>query len=159
MIGIESFFGLFSTIDGGTVRNLIIDNAHGTYSNNSDIVNSRLVGILAGGVRENSSIQNIIIRNSKIEGASTTFNQNGKWLVIGGAIGKIINNNNNYKFENIAANVKIDLRSLNVTNQDRVNVGGVIAECQNNVKTCVNNLYAQNTIDVPSVCQVVGSVI
>ena len=154
----EGFFGLFSIIAGGTIRNLIIDKAHGVCSNNSNTVNSRLVGILAGGVRENSSIQNIIIRNSKIEGASTTFNQNGKWLVIGGAIGKILNSNNNYKFENIAAEVEINLNNLNVDNQSYVVVGGFIAECQTNVKTCVKNIYAQNTIKVPDACKVVGSV-
>ena len=154
----EGFFGLFSIIAGGTIRNLIIDKAHGVCSNNSNTVNSRLVGILAGGVRENSSIQNIIIRKSKIEGASTTFNQNGKWLVIGGAIGKILNSNNNYKFENIAAEVEINLNNLNVDNQTNVVVGGFIAECQNNVKTCVKNIYAQNTIKVPDACKVVGSV-
>lgn len=154
----EGFFGLFSTIGGGTVRNLIIDNARGTCSNNSNIVNSRLVGILAGAVREKSNIQNVIIRKSRIAGASTAFSQNGKWVIVGGAIGKLVEKTNNYTLNNIAADVEIDLSRLTVNQAGNVHVGGVIAECETAIKSGVNNLYAQGTIDVNASCDNVGSV-
>lgn len=154
----EGFFGLFSTIGGGTVWNLIIDNARGICSNNSNLANSRLVGILAGGVREKSNIQNVIIRKSKIAGASTAFSQNGKYVIVGGAIGKLVEKVNNYTINNIAADVEIDLSRLTVSISDRVHVGGVIAECETAIKSGVNNLYAQGTIDVNASCDNVGSV-
>lgn len=154
----EGFFGLFSTIGGGTVRNLIIDNVLGICSNNSNIVHSRLVGILAGGVREKSNIQNVIIRKSKIAGASTAFSQNGKWVIVGGAIGKLVEKTNNYTLNNIAADVEIDLSRLTVNQAGNVYLGGVIAECETAIKSGVNNLYAQGTIDVNASCNNVGSV-
>ena len=154
----DNCFGLFSTIGGGTISNLIIDNALATRSSNSDLADGHIVGILAGVVYQNSNIQNIIIRKSKIEGASTAFRQNEKWLVIGGTIGKIFDNSNNYKFDNIASDVNIDLSRLTISNYDRVYVGGFIAECQGNVKTCVNNIYTQGKINVNNSCANVGSV-
>ncbi len=154
----EGFFGLFSTIGGGTVRNLIIDNARGISNNYSKLEASRLVGILAGGVREKSNIQNIIIRKSKITGASTTFNQNKKWVIVGGAIGKLVDKINNYTLNNIAAEVEIDLLRLPFSEINKVHVGGVIAECETEIKSGVNNLYAQGTIDVNASCDNVGSV-
>ena len=152
----DNCFGLFSTIGGGTVRNLIIDNAKAIRSSNSDLVGAPIVGILAGSVYQNSNIQNIIIRKSKIE--ATAFSQNEKWVIVGGAIGKIVNSSNNYKFDNIATDVEINLNSLNISNYDRVYVGGFIAECQPNVKTCVNNVYAHGKISVNNSCANVGSV-
>ena len=154
----DNCFGLFSTIGGGSIRNLIINKAHGICDNNSNFMGSCMVGVLSGSVYENSSIQNIIIRNSEIKGTSTDFHQNGKWLAIGGAIGKLASPNNNYKFENIAADVNIYLKSLTFSNPEKVYVGGFIGECHNNVKTCVNNVYAQGSIDINSSCENVGSV-
>ncbi len=154
----DNCFGLFSTIGGGSVRNLIINNAHGICDNNSNFMGSCMVGVLSGSVYENSSIQNIIIRNSEIKGTSTDFHQNAKYMAIGGAIGKIVDKNNNYKFENIAADVDIYFKPQTLSNPERVYVGGFIGECQNNVKTCVNNVYAQGKIDVNPSCGNVGSV-
>ena len=116
----DSCFGLFSTISGGTVRNLIIDNANAIRGNNSALTGAPIVGILAGAVYQNSNIQNIIIHNSDIKGASSAFNQNEKWVIAGGAIGKIVDTNNNYKFDNISTNVNIDLSSLSINNSDIV---------------------------------------
>ena len=152
----DNCFGLFSTIGGGTVRNLIIDNAKAIHSSNSDLVGAPIVGILAGCVYKNSKIQNIIIRKSKIE--ATAFYQNEKWVIVGGTIGKIVDPSNNYKFDNIATDVEINLNSLNISNYDIVYVGGFIAECQPNVKTCVNNVYAHGKISVNNSCANVGSV-
>ncbi len=152
----DNCFGLFSTIGGGTVRNLIIDNAKAIHSSNSDLVGAPIVGILAGCVYKNSKIQNIIIRKSKIE--ATAFYQNEKWVIVGGTIGKIVDSSNNYKFDNIATDVEINLNSLNISNYDIVYVGGFIAECQPNVKTCVNNVYAHGKISVNNSCANVGSV-
>lgn len=155
---VDNSIGLFSTIGGGNIRNLIIDNAHGKCDNNSDLMGSSIVGVLAGSVLENSYIQNIIIRNSEITGTSSAFNQNGKLVVIGGAIGKIVDKNDSYKFENIATDVEINLNSLTLSNPERVYVGGFIAECQSNVKTCVKNVYAHGSITVDTSCENVGSV-
>ena len=154
----DSCFGLFSTISGGTVRNIIIDNANAIRGNNSALTGAPIVGILAGAVYQNSNIQNIIIHNSNIKGASSAFNQNGKWVIAGGAIGKIVDTNNNYKFDNISTNVNIDLSSLSINNSDIVYVGGFIAECQNEVTTCVNNVYARGKISGLSSCNNVGSI-
>ena len=154
----DNCFGLFSTIGGGSVRNLIIHKAHGICDNNSNLMGGCMVGVLAGSVYENSNIQNIIIRESEIQGISNDFHQNTKWMAIGGVVGKMASPNNNYKFENIAADVYINLMPLTLSNPERVYVGGFIGECNNNVKTCVNNVYAQGSINVNSSCANVGSV-
>ena len=113
---------------------------------------------MAGAVREKSNIQNVIIRKSRIAGASTAFSQNGKWVIVGGAIGKLVEKTNNYTLNNIAADVEIDLSRLTVNQAGNVHVGGVIAECETAIKSGVNNLYAQGTIDVNASCDNVGSV-
>jgi hypothetical protein len=158
--GNENIFGLFSSIEGSSsrwcdVRNIIFDNARvmcDKYSNDASakLAGSRVVGVMAGVARKYSNVQNIIIRNSDIMGASASFSQNGKWLVVGGAIGKLSENNNAcYKLDNISADVKIDFSRLSVNNQAQIYVGGFIAECQNNIKDCINNIYVYGKNNMP----------
>ena len=167
--GNENIFGLFSSIEGSSsrwcdVRNIIFDNARvmcDKYSNDASakLAGSRVVGVMAGVARKYSNVQNIIIRNSDIMGASASFSQNGKWLVVGGAIGKLSENNNAcYKLDNISADVKIDFSRLSVSNQAQIYVGGFIAECQDNIKDCINNIYVYGKNNMPFTCENVGSV-
>ena len=167
--GNENIFGLFSSIEGSSsrwcdVRNIIFDNARvmcDKYSNDASakLAGSRVVGVMAGVARGYSNVQNIIIRNSDIMGASASFGQNGKWLVVGGAIGKLSENNNAcYKLDNISADVKIDFSRLSVNKQTQIYVGGFIAECQNNIKDCINNIYVYGKNNMPFTCENVGSV-
>ena len=156
-------YGLFTSIDGTSekwsdVRNLIIDNANIKCDNASKLTNTRCVGTLVGVIHHYSNIQNIIVRNSQITGPSSSFEQNGKYLVVGGLSAWLCENDNNYNLNNIAVDVKINIDQLVVNDVAKVYIGGFIAECQKNVKTCVNNVYSQSTIKVPSSCENVGSV-
>ena len=156
-------FGLFTTIEGTSekwsdVKNLIIDNAKIKCDNASKLAQTRYVGTLVGVIRNYSKIQNIIVRNSQITGPSSPFAQNGQYLVLGGLAAYISDNNNNYNLNNIAVDVNINVEQLDVNNAAKVYIGGFTAECQKNVKTCVNNVYSQSTINVPSSCENVGSV-
>ena len=156
-------YGLFTSIDGTSekwsdVRNLIIDNANIKCDNASKLTNTRCVGTLVGVIHHYSNIQNIIVRNSQITGPSSSFEQNSKYLVVGGLSAWLGENDNNYNLNNIAVDVKINIDQLVVNDVAKVYIGGFIAECQKNVKTCVNNVYSQSTIKVPSSCENVGSV-
>ena len=156
-------YGLFTSIDGTSekwsdVRNLIIDNANIKCDNASKLTNTRCVGTLVGVIHHYSNIQNIIVRNSQITGPSSSFEQNSKFLVVGGLSAWLGENDNNYNLNNIAVDVKINIDQLVVNDEAKVYIGGFIAECQKNVKTCVNNVYSQSTIKVPSSCENVGSV-
>lgn len=156
-------YGLFTSIDGTSekwsdVRNLIIDNANIKCDNASKLTNTRCVGTLVGVIHHYSNIQNIIVRNSQITGPSSSFELNSKYLVVGGLSAWLCENDNNYNLNNIAVDVKINIDQLVVNDVAKVYIGGFIAECQKNVKTCVNNVYSQSTIKVPSSCENVGSV-
>ena len=48
----------------------------------------------------------------------------------------INDNDNNYNLNNIAVDAKINIDQLVVSDVARVYIGGFIAECQKNVKTC-----------------------
>ena len=77
-------YGLFSTIyDGAEIYNLVIDNAKILRTSNSDLSNNIVVAVLAGAVRQNTKVRNIIVRNSEIT-AKVAFNVNGKEVIIGG---------------------------------------------------------------------------
>ena len=157
-------FGFFSTIGAGTsarwseVKNVIFENALLKNDNTSGLGNSRYLGILTATVMNYSKVQNIIIRSSQINGPSSSFNQNGKYFIVGGCAGKIENNNNNYNLSNIAVDVAINLENLNANNQGNVWIGGFIGECKDEVKNGVNNVYSLGSITMPSSCQKVGSV-
>lgn len=118
-------WGLFSavgnpTASGTVIKNLVIDGAiltHKTdntsfYYNNGTSGNGNFchVGVLAGIVGSNTSIQNIEIRNSQITDASTTsdYNLATKGLYVGGAVGSV-----QYDFQSTAnAPVAVDIQHI-----------------------------------------------
>lgn len=168
-IGINNAFlgwGLFSIVGSSTatvkvgdtetspaaIRNLIIDGAtlkHQTtnktfnYNNNTANNNSSNnvgIGVLAGIVLNNTKIDNIEIRNSKItDEGSIDYSLATRGLYVGGAVGSIQNAFNeevnapvNTKMQHIAAQVDITLEhptfaDANATGQIGLfNIGGII---------------------------------
>ena len=73
--------GLFSTIqEKAVVKNLILDNAY-IYNKVTTVTNptaDRLIAPFAGALRKNTTIQNIIVKNTKIE-VVKEYNQYGKY--------------------------------------------------------------------------------
>ena len=75
-------YGLFSALENGAeIYNLIIDEAKMLRTSNSSLSNEILVAVLAGAVRQNTKVRNIIVRNSEIT-AKVAFNVNGKKVII-----------------------------------------------------------------------------
>jgi len=105
----NNYYGLFGAVGWGAtsttepcvIQNLIIDNAqlvHDTsntsfYYNNGQTTtkNNVQLGILAGMVTANTTIQNVEVRNSKItdENDTQTYNMASKYLAVGGIIGRV----------------------------------------------------------------------
>lgn len=97
-----NYGGLFARINGGMVRDLVLDNIHVTSNDRG--------GILAGRVENgNSSITNVVIMNSSV----TAANSNG----VGGVIGLVSR-------ETILSN--ITLLDSDVIATGAKNVGGVV---------------------------------
>ncbi|MDG0889623.1 InlB B-repeat-containing protein [Paracholeplasma manati] len=97
-----NYGGLFARINGGMVRDLVLDNIHVTAADRA--------GILAGRVENgNSSITNIVIMNSSVTGASS----NG----VGGVIGLVSR-------ETTMSNITLLDSEVNATGVK--NVGGVV---------------------------------
>lgn len=168
-IGLNNAFlgwGLFSIVGSSTatvkvgdtetspaaIRNLIIDGAtlkHQTtnktfnYNNNTANNNSSNnvgIGVLAGIVLNNTKIDNIEIRNSKItDEGSIDYSLATRGLYVGGAVGSIQNAFNeevnapvNTKMQHIAAQVDITLEHPFFASDDATgqiglfNIGGII---------------------------------
>lgn len=97
-----NYGGLFARINGGMVRDLVLDNIHVTSADRG--------GILAGRVENgNSSITNVVIMNSSV----TSSNANG----VGGVIGLVSR-------ETILSNITLLDSDVNATGVK--NVGGVV---------------------------------
>ncbi len=131
------------------IRNLVIDGAtlkHKTdnisfYYNNGATSHSSncMVGVLAGIVGCNTTINNIEIRNSAItDGGSKEYNLATRILSVGGVIGGIrnlagsANALTNLKIHHVAANVDISLTNpvsqseTSHTDLAQLNVGGIV---------------------------------
>lgn len=134
------------------VKNLVIDGAtftHDTnntsfYYNNGNSGNSNncMVGVLAGIVSANTTVQNIEIRNSSITDAgSPEYKLATRGLYVGGAIGSVQYDNKTVttvpadtKIEHIAAQVNITLTHPAFVNPkpskgeevSKINAGGII---------------------------------
>lgn len=137
-----------SATSNTVVKNLVIDGATLTHDVNNKTfayyngTNAQycLVGVLAGMVSSNTTIQNIEIRNSSItDEGSSTYNLAARGLYVGGAIGSLqLRNDNtgnlptNTKIEHIAAQVNINLTHPIFTDETAVgqlnqfNVGGIM---------------------------------
>lgn len=161
---INLYYGLFGCVGNGTaarkwgdddnrntvIKNLIIDGATLTHNtaetsfyydqNISTNSNNCMVGILAGIVSSNTTVQNIEIRNSTITDAgSQDYSLATKGLYVGGAIGSMqhaYGTTNtamtNTQIQHIAAQVDITLTHptfVSVTTHSQVgqfNIGGII---------------------------------
>ena len=84
--GGEENHGFFSFINGGSVRNIIFEDAYLTNSTGNLAKSACRVGILAGGTNNSPVIENIIVRNSKID-FTKEYRQNNKWFLVGGLVG------------------------------------------------------------------------
>ena len=78
--GSEENHGFFSFINGGSVRNILFENAYLTNTSGNIGTNNsaRRVGVLAAGTNNYPTIENIIVRNSKID-ITKECSQNGTW--------------------------------------------------------------------------------
>ena len=153
-------YGLFSQLlAGAKVRNLIIDNAY-LYNTDTGTPNAgedRLVAVFAGQLKSNVSIENIIVRNSKVE-VKNPFSQNGKWIIYGGFAAKVADNNDNYTLSNIYVDADIDFTNMTVTKPSAVYSALFIPEFFGNVKKAPRNLYVEGSITAGTDITLVGPV-
>lgn len=141
-----------ATTSNTVIQNLVIENATLTHdiSNTTfsykksyghitaDNYNNCMVGVLAGIVAANTTVQNIEIRGSKItDEGSSDYSLATMGLFVGGAIGSVqaqYNNENiptNTIIKNIVVGTNIDLthakiQDLAIAQQGAYNVGGII---------------------------------
>ena len=152
--------GLFSTIlNGAVVQNLVLDNAY-IYNKVTTITNptaDRLVAPFAGAVQTNTKIQNIIVKNTKVE-VTEAYNQNSKWMLFGGFIAKALNNSNTYNLTNIYVDVDIDITKLTVNNTSAVYASLFVPEFYGNIKTAPRNIYLDGDIKASANLTLVGPV-
>lgn len=131
--------GLFSIVNGGTIQNLAIDNAYITNTANSVVF--RRVGVLMAGCCNSPVIENIIIRNSKID-VQKQCSMNSIWVEIGGLAGPV---KDTPTFRNCYVDVDIDMK--NVTSYDTnalkwVWYGKVIGSIEGDKQANMKNIYA-----------------
>ena len=152
--------GLFSTIlNGAVVQNLVLDNAY-IYNKETTITNptaDRLVAPFAGAVQTNTKIQNIIVKNTKVE-VTEAYNQNSKWMLFGGFIAKALNNSNTYNLTNIYVDVDIDITKLTVNKTSAVYASLFVPEFYGNIKTAPRNIYLDGDIKASANLTLVGPV-
>ena len=158
--GDKKAYGLFSSLlSGAKVRNLVIDNAK-LYNTDTDTPNAgadRLVAVFAGIIKSNTTIENIIIRNSKVE-VTNQFKQNGKWIIYGGFATKLADNKDNYILSNIYVDADIDFRNMTVNNPSAVYSALFIPEFFGNVKKAPQNIYVKGIITAGTNLTLVGPV-
>lgn len=152
--------GLFSTIlNGAVVQNLVLDNAY-IYNKETTITNptaDRLVAPFAGAVQTNTKIQNIIVKNTKVE-VTEAYNQNSKWMLFGGFIAKALNNSNTYNLTNIYVDVDIDITKLTVNKTSAVYASLFVPEFFSNIKDAPKNIYLEGSILASANLTLVGPV-
>ena len=154
-------YGLFSSLRGpAKVCNFILDNAllyNKEATATPDATEDRLVAPLAALIYVNVTIQNIIVRNSKVE-VRDPFNSKDKYFVIGGCIAKYNNNEDKYTVANIYANTDIDLTKMNVNATDKVFAGICFTEMAGNIKSAPVNVYASGSVKAGANIRNVGSI-
>ena len=152
-------FGLFSTIhEKAVVKNLIIDNAYiYNKATEKNPTADRLIAPFAGALKKNTTIQNIIVRNTKVE-VKENYNQNGRWMIFGGFIAKMLDNNNSYNICNIYVDTDIDITKLTVNNIPAVYSSLFIPEFFSNIKDAPKNIYLEGSILASANLTLVGPV-
>lgn len=152
--------GLFSTIqENAVVKNLILDNAY-IYNKVTTVTNptaDRLIAPFAGALKKNTTIQNIIVKNTKIE-VVKEYNQNGKWMLFGGFIAKMLDNTNSYNISNIYVDTDIDITNMKVNNIPAVYSSLFIPEFHSNIKDAPKNIYLKGSIRASDNLTLVGPV-
>lgn len=165
---VNIYYGLFGAVGNSTatakwgetdktntvIKNLVIDGAvlthdvsNTTFSYQKDYkhitaanANNCMVGVLAGVVASNTTIQNIEIRNSKItDEGSEEYSLATKGLYVGGAIGSVQHEHKTIStlpvsltIDHVAANVNISLKNPVFQSSSAIdqlclfNVGGII---------------------------------
>ena len=158
--GGKKAYALFSSLlSGAKVRNLVIDNAY-LYNTDTDTPiagEDRLVAVFAGIIKSPTTIENIIIRKSKVE-AAKAFKQNGKWIIYGGFAAKVADNNDNYILSNIYVDADIDFTKMTVNKSDAVYSALFIPEFFGNVKKAPQNIYLCGSIKSAANISKVGPV-
>ena len=152
--------GLFSTIlNGAVVQNLVLDNAYiyNKETTNTNPTADRLVAPFAGAVQTNTKIQNIIVKNTKVE-VTEAYNQNSKWMLFGGFIAKALNNSNTYNLTNIYVDVDIDITKLTVNKTSAVYASLFVPEFYVNIITAPRNIYLDGDIKASANLTLVGPV-
>lgn len=174
--GATAKWGEGSTTSNTVIKNLVIDGAvlthdvsNTTFSYKKDYkhitadnYNNCMVGVLAGVVASNTTIQNIEIRNSKItDEGSEEYSLATGGLYVGGAIGSVQSAYNktdavpvSLTIDHVAANVNISLKnpvfqSSSAINQICLfNVGGVIGRfiTTNGTQTNVQEIMPKYTL-------------
>ena len=152
-------FGLFSTIhEKAVVKNLILDNAYiYNKATEKNPTADRLIAPFAGALKKNTTIQNIIVRNTKVE-VKENYNQNGRWMIFGGFIAKMLDNNNSYNICNIYVDTDIDITKLTVNKTEAVYSSLFIPEFYSNIKDAPKNIYLEGSILASAKLTLVGPV-
>lgn len=153
-------FGLFSTIqEKAVVKNLILDNAY-LYNKVTTVTNptaDRLIAPFAGALKKNTTIQNIIVKNTKIE-VVDKYNQNGRWMLFGGFIAKMLDNTNSYNVSNIYVDTDIDITKMTVNKIPAVYSSLFIPEFHSKIKDAPKNIYLKGSILASDNLTLVGPV-
>ena len=152
-------FGLFSTIhEKAVVKNLIIDNAYiYNKATEKNPTADRLIAPFAGALKKNTTIQNIIVKNTKIE-VVDPYNQNGRWMLFGGFIAKMLDNTNSYNVSNIYVDTDIDITNMTVNKIPAVYSSLFIPEFYSNIKDAPKNIYLKGNILASNNLTLVGPV-
>lgn len=170
--GKELLIGFFTEIKGekrnnvncfATVQNVVFDNAVFTNDYNGKIANAtRDMGVLAGAIGQYATVRNIIIRDSKIMSEAPVGDVNQKQLYVGGAIGKV-RNNDEINIFNIATDVEFDFENL--TNFHATSIspfGGVMGDNQQKYKEPTyahsQNLFSSSRMRLHERLNIAGTV-
>ena len=148
--GNEENSGFFSYLRGGSVKNIIFDNAYFTASTMATS-GARRVGVLVGCIRNNPTIENIIVKNSKID-VNNVCDQKDGWILVGGLIG---GNYNSPKISNCYVDVAIDLTNLPQYSDGYTSnrleqswFGMVLGGTEGGSQPTMQNIYTKSTLKV-----------
>ena len=140
--------GLFGFLQGGKVKNIIIEDA--TFTARSMISSgARRVGVVAGGTRGNPVIENIIVRNSKIN-LNSNFTQSNGWILVGGIVG---GNYNDLTIANCYVDVDIDMTKFTSYSANGLKqswFAQVLGATEGNSQPVIKNVYSKSTLKVLS---------
>lgn len=97
--------GLFGSLNGATVRNLVLENAKMTVIGKGIVANHVALGLVAGQAA-NSTIENVTVNGQIIGSATSTASRN---VSVGGIVGFALSNNSNTLINSCTFNGAITL--------------------------------------------------